>query len=372
MAEDKSGLFLVAIVAIVAVFGIIMMSGFVANENTVGEAFRTSLKTAAPKQETAQPSKYLTAWWQKPTSNPPEETDPFNFDGRLVWFNPAVHSADFHDLFYQGENWAIAREDVDIFQFARSVLANQVSDEELSNAVTKLNEWEITIALGGEAVKHWDCTGVNAANAARVQIERIRAAGGNVVYYTMDEPLYSGLSDTACNFDATEGSTEAGMIKTAQVVKTVVDMLWAWYPDIKIGVVEVWPGPGYAYGPEVHKQWFDLLYAATGGRLDHYHIDHGFVNIQNPDYNELIDMQSYITSKGVRFGVIYNYLLATNDYEFYQGTKSYMNLLKPLLGTTHDAFFASWEPVPMYNLPDSSGYSFTNLIKDAAAGEFVD
>lgn len=289
-------------------------------------------------------------------------------DSRFVWFAPIDKSIDFFSLFWNEDEWREARSNIEVYKFYYRMWSYPAYQKQ--NMISMLNQWEIDIAIEAESLSPFGYSTQVVTERVRSTIGSIESYGGEVIYWTMQEPMHAGLH--FLDLDQPAGSLEQGMHETALRVKQCTDQIMDEYPGLKIGVVEPWPGPNYGYTPEVHKAWIDELEKVLGGKLDHYHIDrnNNAVDLYGADYNDLKEIRDYAESKGIRFGIIYNMLGVQSDYDFYQGTRDYLSLAKQIIAEPHDMVFQSWNPVPIHNLPESSGYSFTMLIRDFGRGSF--
>ena len=162
-----------------------------------------------------------------------------------IWFCPGPGTLDYVRLFQQPDQWAHARQLVNVFKFYQGHVQprNQIFAPDTYDALASagvfrtLGQWGIKIALEDGAVKEFYCTpddsGMKASIAETIDsIQQVEAAGGIVSYIAMDEPFVSGRA-RVCGGPALEPTAD----RVAQYVTAVRTAR----PKIEVGLIEAYP-----------------------------------------------------------------------------------------------------------------------------------
>jgi hypothetical protein len=291
------------------------------------------------------------------------------------WFTPAPGSIDMVRLFEAPEEWALARELVDVFKFYAPQTWHVPADENGPNtyeafrrveAFRKLAGWGIRIGIEAGAVKEHYCTadgsGMQAAIADTLEsLDNVAAAGGVVSYVAMDEPFTAGLSPRCGG---------PSLVPTADRLAVYVTAVRRAYPFVRIGLIEPYP----TFRPAQFRQMLELL-EARGIRLDFLHVD----PLKPPPSgerdrfgSEMIELGRLAGDHALIFGAIIWGDKGNSDAEYADDAMRAARNLKNV--------FRAWEVVPQHivvqswvasatgqkitpsNLPDSAPYTHTSLI----------
>ncbi len=260
-------------------------------------------------------------------------------------------SEDYLNLFYEEERWEDARGYVDVFQFYDlNFWYNYFSNKQVNDMVTKLNEWDINIALESGAVKDWGCTAEITYQVTANAINEIKRNGGKVKYISMDEPYYAGVQWCNLNRDQTLDQVVDYVNKIKKLDNTIL-----------VGSIEPYP----AFTKEELKAWIVGFRQKAGYELPFFHID---VDRNRRDFKmkDVKELKEFCEDRGIDFGVIFidNSWSATTDKEFYDSTMYWANSVISEMGKPKNIIIQTWSSKPDYNLPDNSGHSFTHLIRD--------
>lgn len=299
-----------------------------------------------------------------------------------IWFAPFMYgqpaapwqkgfgARDYLDLFTPDASWSIAASRVHIFK-SYMYAFDLLSDAELRRIVTDLNRRDIAIALETQPLTRTGTCGNSEAFASNgpaqtlSRLRRFRAAGGQVRYLAMDEPLTFGRlpSPEGCGL-----STE----QVAQEVANYIIAVKREFPDVIIGDIE-YEGAGV----EDVKHFLEAYRNVTGAYLSFLHWD---INWQQPiswwpvDWKQrrflwpewpekARELEVYCRERGVRFGMIYNGNAdASTDAEWLKQAEDHMAMYESLGGKPDHVIFQSWHKQPQYLLPETDPTKFTYLI----------
>ena len=163
-----------------------------------------------------------------------------------VWFCPGPGTTDYIRLFEHPEEWAHARQLVDVFKFYQQhtqlpppsiVGSNSVDALARAGAFRTLTKWGKKIAIEAGSVKDFYCTpdgsGMNASIASTVaSLQAVQGAGGSVAYIAMDDPFAAGRAPV-CGGPALE--------PTADRIAIYAQGVHGLFPNVKIGLIDAYP-----------------------------------------------------------------------------------------------------------------------------------
>jgi hypothetical protein len=295
----------------------------------------------------------------------------------LVWFAPNMGSIDFPGLFSEPERWTTARERVDVLKFYGNNVSgfpfdiggeNVLSTFVDAMAFSRLNEWDIAIALELGAVKFFQCDPTPWAEFADLAIDNVESNGGRVSFVVMDEPLIGGQiveNGETCGY-----SVE----KTAQVVASFAEAVVTAHPDVRIGDIVAYPH----HTPPELEEWITAM-GSAGFKPAFLHLDVDIerVRVEGSDVvSDLTRLRDFSEGQSIPFGVILtsNWTASGSDQSYYESAMQWTETVNGGLGRPTHAVFQSWwgpassglHEVPV-NLPDNDPgtHSHTRLILEA-------
>jgi hypothetical protein len=332
---------------------------------------------------------YVSAKWKGKSLPKPDI-----FSSADLWISPQpLLSEDYKKIFTEPWRWAEARKYVKVFSVGSGFLHPQweqnwigthpedapkfFSDNELMNLFRKLNRWGIDYAWEVSVIKgSWQgtsgCTADVPFNMVKVPLQRIKSLGGQVKIMTMDEPYMGGTSiypnGKTCNMNMDEVIDE--VIRFINFVK-------AEDPSIVIGDIEPYPH----FTKEELKQWIVRFKEKSGYEFPFFLLDvnlkaiYAWSNNDGAKIQEYLDgireLQEFALLRGIKFGVI---IICNNDWQgscassdqgFYAGAMRWAEILNSTLSRPLDIVkIQSWIEKPDYNVPDSAGYTFMQLVRD--------
>ena len=324
----------------------------------------SSVTSTTTTSSTTRPSTTTTSTTRGTTTT----TKPPGPGGKMLWFAPDQRAwpgsyaatLDYNKLFTDDSSWATARSYVNVFKFygySMTAGPNAFTDSQVKLMVSKLNSWDISIALELEPIRtNPYCTGAKNAPEALALMDRLAAYGGRTAYIDIDEAYYHGSKSVyGCSYS---------MSRSADETISFMNLIHAKYPDAVIGDIEPYP----YFSAATLEQWITTFRQRAGYELPFFHLDVDR-NDRHWNINDVKALETFCRGRGIRFGVIYNdnvQPFARSDQGFYQRTMDWASVVKAGRVTPEDRILQSWNDRPDYNLPDSSGYSFTELVRDFA------
>jgi len=279
------------------------------------------------------------------------------------WFGPlpaltmrgVVGSTDFMSLFTADAPWTNAASHIQVFQlFGEWLLNGNATDAQLQQVVTNLKSRGMGLAIeAGPLYPTATCgNGIEGFSGAQWStfMSRIKAAGGTIDYVTMDEPyyfahVYSGVQ--ACHW-----SDET----IAQDIQTFIASVHAQFPNAVIGEVE----PTTVGNASAFQEWLNAFEQVNKYSLPFLHLD---VDWSNPNWPALAkSIETTTQQNGVPFGIIYNGGGATSDEGWIDAALGNIQAYRSAGGNPDEVIFESWTDKPDYVLPETTSYTFTNLI----------
>lgn len=161
---------------------------------------------------------------------PPMHPDQF-------WFGPTIASPDLKDMFLRPDAWAKARERMGVFALvAQNILSigpigpNSYEGLVEVDALRKLREWGVALALEMGSIKEEDWHSENGFHNLDACAKRIEEVGGLLSYVSMDEPLTAAQKKKP-----SPQSLEESADPVAQFIRLGESL------GAKVGWLEAWP-----------------------------------------------------------------------------------------------------------------------------------
>lgn len=284
-----------------------------------------------------------------------------------VWMGPpaANDGKALRALFEHPEQWAETRSLVDYLLYTDLNFSKQFKDDdELRKWFGMLAEWKISLSLEVGAVKPWSHEGEKTFAIEKPMWERIERLGGKIAAIAMDEPLL-------CCRKHIQKSDEHALRETANYIAQVRRH----FPDILIGDIETYP----SIPLEDHFTWIEGLnarLAELGVRgLDFYRLDVNWAEMvvfNRGSWREVRKLELWCRERKIPFSLIY----WASDYPAMKrrgmGDDStwYVSILRQgydyamVDGAPDQYVIESWIGLPKQALPDTTGYTFTQSVRD--------
>ena len=246
-------------------------------------------------------------------------------------------------------------------------------DAELKTAMESLKKIGIPLELEVGALKEWAKTGEKTYLAQTKAWDRIIQSGGDVRWFTMDEPFVNSRE-----YQKVSRENNRDMEFAAEETVIFMELVRKNYPNILIGDVEGFP---YFSADELI-QWIDLLQAklkAKGVRgLDFFRVDTDWMHFVSRnaegDWRALQRIEHHCRRIGLPFSVIYwaaNYPAAemrgiADDRTWYTGMMQMAYNYEYMDGRPDQFVIESWVGAPKKTLPETDPFSFTGGALDFA------
>jgi hypothetical protein len=310
---------------------------------------------------------------------PPRQSQSSISPATAIWFHPlppakdwpgepgGKGSADFLNLFLPNAPWQhVAAHTQVLGLYAGWITA--ASDQMLRQVVGFVKQHGMGIeieapalqatATCGSGVEGYVPWGQSLHDFTLAYLQRLNALGAPVPFIKVDEPYYFGTvvkDPRACHWPVVTVAGDVG--NYAQLVRSV-------YPNIAIGDVE--PIIADAYSPDVLDAlvaWHNAYRNVTGAPFPFFFAD---IDFSNPAWPAIVkDIEAATHQHGMKFGIIYIGDWPDNSdaewaakvverFQIYQGTFG---------GQPDFVLFQSWQPHPVYCLPESNPATFTGAME---------
>ncbi|MBV8919852.1 hypothetical protein [Bradyrhizobium sp.] len=294
-----------------------------------------------------------------------------------IWFFLRPYAMMAHDvdgqqgwqkLFLQGgAPWPPLMNHVRVVAFAGNF--KMVPDDVLAKAFAKLKEKHIGFAIESLALS-W--VGFNEPCGKGVEsftdppgnadiARRIKALGGELVYVTMDEPLYNGRYYNGPN--ACHDSIKMVAQRAAAVMKEYQKV----FPNVQIGDTE--PFPALTKQPNwqnEYREWMQAFNEELGKPIAFLNID---INWPEDNWNwqpSLKQTAAFARAQHLPFGFIYNAAFpegAKSDQQWIGRAARNFTEIETKLGIVPDkALFESWAFFPKRSMTDANGLGEDYLV----------
>jgi hypothetical protein len=266
------------------------------------------------------------------------------------------------ELFQPDAPWQQAASHVKVFSISSAKLMDPSVAKDLPNILADLRRRQIALDIGllplsgmGEGNCGYRIEGYSAPGQPLSYARRLKAAGAEVSYFSMDEPLYYGH---VSNLKGTCHTSIADLVKdVALKVKQVQSV----YPGVGFGDVEPMGIP-YANWLADLEQWFDAYQAATGQPLAFFRVD---MQWNGPYWQaQMQQLGRLLQRKGIPLQVIYNGAGNAGSDEAWiaQATSHYKQYETSGLPHPDAVNFQCWTQNPTHSLPESDPRTMTGLI----------
>lgn len=297
-----------------------------------------------------------------------------------IWFaprnQPPMPAPDFMKLFERAAPWGNAASHVKVFKLYPQFLDN-ASDANLKAVIDGLRQRNIKLAIeygllnpndpdvcGGISSQCWMIEGFGGDTLAKA-LTRLKSLGGELDYVAMDEPLWFGAVSTQ------SGAPRASITALAQNVAKQVATVHKIFPNAQVGDIEPVLGAG---GPSSWNQqiiqWASAFRRVVGQPLAFLHTD---VAWEGTGSREQLDaLHGLLHAEGVPFGIIYNGNFGDGAVEWTQFAEQRFSSIESNPNSVPDhAVLQSWNPEPLYALPETQPGTMTYLVNRYTTAETI-
>jgi hypothetical protein len=299
-----------------------------------------------------------------------------------IWLGPqelpslGASAVDLMDMFTPDAPWKNAAAHTQVF-ILQGAFAARATQAQMNTVISDLSRRGIAIAVavGVMNVPHdppSGCGGLgNVEGYGTVQqaakiAQSIKAAGGEIKYLVMDEPLYYGHYYTQA--PGKGAGCHSSIQQIVQLIKPTLAVYTQAFPNLAVGEVEpTFFIDGQANWRSDFSSWADAYRAAIGRPLAFIHLD-----IEWPLRNGMQDaLAVYNASQDLRgrgllgrIGIIYNGSRQDKtDQSWTQAAREHVLLMEGQNKLRPDqAVFQSWTPNPTHALPESDPNALTSLV----------
>ena len=244
----------------------------------------------------------------------------------------------------------------------------QIPDELLRNAFIKLKQKGVPFAIESLAqswVHEPECGhGVESyydPPGARKVAEKIKAAGGELAYIAMDEPLFYGHYYDGPN--ACHSSIENVAERAAAIMREYKKV----FPQVVIGDIEPIPAIAAQAGwQSEYQSWRTAFAQATGQPLAFLHLDISWAKADWPA--KLQDTVAFCRNGKLPFGIIYNGNVhgdpsASNEKWLNSAVQNFQQVENRMGIVPEQVIFHSWAKFPVHSISDSNGLGEDYLVR---------
>jgi hypothetical protein len=281
----------------------------------------------------------------------------------------ARNPADYMGLFNPEAPWAKAASRLNVFMISTQ-FATRATDAELATVVGDLRRRKIALALEAGMLRNDKGCGKGEGympqNLLKRAVTRIRRAGGDLNYVSMDEVVFFGHERNwpDKNGPACQDSIE----EIAREVSDKVAEIRAVFPDAQIGAVEpITTGHGFDSSQLVkdYADFADRYQAQTGMRLAFLHAD---IAWRSPGWESAVrQMKAAASVRGIRFGVVFGGTPDQKDNVSWTGGG--LAQLRAFVGNStmapDDVLIQTWQPLPTRELPETTPGTHTWMLLQA-------
>jgi hypothetical protein len=285
-----------------------------------------------------------------------------------VWFAPLppmptrpgreyIGSSDFMKLFSPKAPWKTASKRVGVFKLYGEWIQGTATDAQLGRVVRDLRRRHIALAVeAGPLQASSECgegvEGFGGLTSGRLIADRIKAVHGTLAFIALDEPFYyANVYDgpNACHWPPKQIAGE---------VREFIAAVRAVFPRVVVGDIE--PLDVIVQVRQL-VQWLDAYHAVSGEQLPFFHLDVGFLALQDwPQATK--ELEDAARARGIAFGLIYDGDGGT-DQQWTQAAEQRFTTYEAQYGGRPDnAIFQSWVDHPDYVLPETKPGTFSYLI----------
>ena len=287
---------------------------------------------------------------------------------RRIWFAPNLASRDMVRLFTHPKEWQETRKHVGVFQFYAAQLGaaddcpecgeNDLAHFEAANAFKRLDDWGLAMGVEVPAIKEWECVADATVPLVERVTSRVHAAGGEVAFLVMDEPLLGG-ERCGQKRDA-----------TADEVARYLSSLRSALPGVSMGDVEPYP---HFDATEI-VDWLDALSSrGTPVAFLHVDVDRPRAAVLAKDVaGDLATLRAACEERGIPLGVIFWGGDGLDEAGYAADVLGWVDAVKEAIGAPAHIVFQSWSVSPTglrevpLNLPEDSPdiWTHTRLIRE--------
>ena len=278
--------------------------------------------------------------------------------------------ADFMDLFSPNAPWPRSAQKVSVFKISMQ-FASRGSESDLAALVAGLRQRKIALGIEMGMLRNDRGCGKGEGYMSKdllIQgMKRIKQAGGQLEYVTMDEVVFFGHEKT---WPDQPGQTPCrdSLDEIAKEIAENVTLIHQYFPEAKIGAAEPITTNNQVDLNRAVKDYVafaDLYRQATGSNLAFMHAD---IAWRSKNWQPgLAPLKAAMVSRGIRFGIIIG---GNPDFKddvswTHEGLSQLRSLSSNPATAPQDIVMQSWQPLPSSYLPESQPGTTTWMLLQA-------
>jgi hypothetical protein len=292
---------------------------------------------------------------------------------QIVWFSPKPASPDYMSVFQDGSPWANVASRTSVVGVPAEFFLRR-SDGEIQQLLADLQRRDIKLGvalmgLSGHPTQEAAQCGVgvegySARGEPLLIARKIRRLGGQVDFYTMDEPFFYGH-----RFDRYEEGDRSGRRHgcrlsadevAADAAARIKDVK-AVFPNAQVGDVEPYMEFDDQDWESELGRWFAAYRSATGEALAFFRLDLRWRSDWKSRMPRLVDL---LHREGIALQVIYNGSgNAGSDSTWVREAAQRFQDFEQVAGVRPDGVvFQSWVPNPSRALPENDPNTMSGLV----------
>lgn len=276
--------------------------------------------------------------------------------------------ADYMDIFQPTAPWATGANQLTAFQISTQLVLRGTSDE-LKTVISGLKARNIALAIElGLLVNSDRCGQGTEGYASPLAVDtvarKIKDAGGQLDYVSIDEPVTWGHSMTGRN-PAGGNFCHDSTAELADQVAIKIAILQRYFPNIRVGDIDAINSriPGLTEGI---LSFTDELQKKTGIKLAFVHADVAWDSNWKPLLEQLA---KGLRERGLPFGLICDgdENVGSDEAWTAQALKRCTDVSRNSKTRPEHFVVQSWEPLPTRMLPENRSGTLTYLLKQVQA-----
>jgi hypothetical protein len=295
-----------------------------------------------------------------------------------IWFgavDPVVQRdrhtdqpADYMQLFQPGAPWGVAAAHTAVFKISTQLVLRGAPGE-LQTVIDGLRARHIALAIELGLLSYSDrcgkgSEGYAAPLAVEVVAKKIRAAGGQLDYVDMDEPVTYGHSKT--------GRTARGFALCHDPVSALADqtapkvaLLRRYFPNVQIGEIDGLDGR-FPEQVDSIMAFIDAMQQRAGVHVAYLHAD---VAWRSDWRGVLADLTQRAHQRGVRVGDVFDGNIDARSSEEWiaEAIQHFRQAVSYPATRPDDWVFQSWSQYPTHLLPESDPGAWTYAVRFAVS-----
>lgn len=309
-------------------------------------------------------------------------------EGKSIWLNSAPDAEDMIEMYSRSDEerygWNELRQYIDVVHYYQGNVMLYPSQNFMRNSYTHLSErgffrnlkevYKLRTSMEVGAIKWFACDWskndlLETARFGAESVSLVYKAGGEVNYLTIDSSLPGGFECTKRELSV----RDMGQMVALWMKDLRSDLVKQGVPAVPLSIGDVEPYPYVDVA--VHKWYIDIVNSEARRHgipgFSHYHADVDMRAVK--DYpkmqRDLLELATYVKSRGMRFGIIMNGVDTDSVTEYFDSLNQRLVVMTSLgiLDMADNIVIQSWamssdkrQHLPS-NVPESEPFTQTNF-----------